>query len=133
MKRICKATRKKGIKRGNKLVQDLYEQIRYGGKPDDLDRAHIAIDKLPILNNKPILVRNRKGVMIEIVGKKGSSRKYGVDRCGGVYYFDGNRLGKRKLAMVKAFFSVNTGREIDSSQHDAMQKVWHKVSKQARL
>lgn len=133
MKRICKATPRKNIKRGDAYVQSLYEQIRYGGKPDDLNRAHEAIDKLPTLNKEPIKVRNRKGVLVEVVGRKGSSRKYGVDLCGGVYYFDGNRIGKKKLSMVKAFFSVNMGREIDSSQHDAMQKVWHKISKQARL
>ena len=47
------------------------------------------------------MVRNKNGVCIELVSKKGKSKYIGIDLCGGIFYFDGNRIGKRKLKLLK--------------------------------
>ena len=116
--------KKKPYVRGDAYVQSLYETIKGKVSSSDLTEALAAIKELPILNKESVLVRNRHGVLIEIVGQKGSSKKLSVDYCRGTWYFDGNRLGKRKMRMVKAMFSD----DITGINHEAeMLKLWKKM------
>jgi len=132
-KGVLKRTPKHKIKRCSSDVQRLKDSVLGSVSSDYLSEALEKIRELPILNKEAIWIRNRQGVLVEIVGKHGSSRKYNVDYKGGVWYFDGNLLGKRKLKMVQAFFNDNIIREIPINQHDTMDKVWKKFTAQGRL
>lgn len=110
--------------RVQKLYQELWGNIGTGRLGEVLEE----IEDLPILNKDTIMLRNRRGVMIAVVGKKGSYRKYSVDFCRGAWYFDGNRLGKRKMKMVDALFTDN----VEGINHqDEMIKVWKKIHEQS--
>ena len=132
-KGILKRTPKHKIKRCSAEVQRLKESIRGGVSSSYLTEALERIEALPNLNKEPILIRNRQGVLVEIVGRHGSSTKYGVDYKKGVYYFDGNRVGKRKLRFLKAFFEEDIARSIPDHEEAALQKVWTKLTTQGRL
>jgi len=116
--------KKKPYVRGDAYVQSLYEIIRGKVSSSDLTNALAAIKELPTLNNESVFVRNRHGVLIEIVGKKGSSKKLSVDYCRGTWYFDGNRLGKRKMKMVKAWYTEDM---TDITSEAEMLKLWKKM------
>lgn len=140
-KRITKSSvknlqKKKIAKRAGMYHQSLYNEMKNTIENDRLGEVLDEIEKLPELNKKAYRIRNRIGVLVEIVGKKGSSKTVGVDYCGGVFYFDGNRLGKRKLAMAKAFIhnTVDTD-ELNSiygefKGHEET-TVWKKIQKQS--
>lgn len=132
-KGILKRTPKHKIKRCSAEVQRLKESVRGSVSNDYLTIALEKIEALPILNKEPIFIRNRQGVLIEIVSKHGSSKKYGVDYKNGVYYFDGNRVGKRKLCMLNAFFSDEVARSIPEHEEGSLQKVWKKLTAHGRL
>lgn len=80
---------------------------------------------LPALNKKPFYKRNRKGVLCEIIGIKGTVKTIGVAKHGDVIYFDGNRLGKAKMTIVNGIF----GGEIPKGFSPT--KVWNKIGKQS--
>ncbi|MDD3596986.1 hypothetical protein [Sulfuricurvum sp.] len=80
---------------------------------------------LPAINKEPFYKRNRKGVLCEIIGTKGTVKTIGVAKHGNVIYFDGNRLGKRKMIIVNGLF----GGEIPKGFNPA--KVWNKIGKQS--
>ncbi len=127
-KGILRKTPKHRIERCSHEVQKLKDSIRGSVKSDYLDWALKEIEKLPILNKSPISVRNKKGVLIEIVGRHGNSIKLPSDYCRGVWYFDGNKLGKRKREHAKAMFS-NTEESISEDEWNVRTKVWHKMEK----
>ena len=129
-RRICKATSPKGVKRAAEKYQHLWKKMGGTISAERLNYCLAEIDKLPFINRKAHLVRNRHGVLVEIVGIKGSSKKIGVDKCGGVVYFDGNRIGKRKLLMVKSFHNEALLEQLNGmSPH----KVWNKMGAQGRM
>ena len=100
-KRICKATNNSKIKRADFKYQLLFNEL---GRNISAYRLHYVlniINSLPKLNNRHYMVRNKHGVCIELVSKKGKSKYIGIDLCGGIFYFDGNRIGKRKLKLLK--------------------------------
>jgi len=131
-KGILKKTPKKDIKRCSPEVQKLKESIRETVETKYLDEALKKIRELPVINKKSIFIRNRKGVLIEIVGKDGSSFKYQADYCKGNWYFDGNRLGKRKREYAEAIFESDS-RKLDKYDWGAMTKVWKKMEKSRAL
>lgn len=132
-KDVLKKTPKHKIKRCDARVQILKDSIRGSVKSDYLSWALKEIDKLPILNKKPIFIRNRKGVLVEIVGRHGNSIKYPDDYCRGVWYFDGNKLGKRKKNHAKAMFSNEPIEHISEQEQSIREKVWHKMEKSNSL
>lgn len=83
---------------------------------------------LPQLNKAATVLYNRNGIAIEVVGLKGTVKRIGVDKHNGVFYFDGNRIGKRKLALVNLMFGVGEG-----VNGHAPYKVFNKIKKQARV
>lgn len=109
----------------NKEVQEQFYFIYNGGKVDDISNAHAFIEKLPVLNKKSVRVLNRKGQMIAIVSKKGGMRTFNADYNRKTWYFDGNRLGKRKRLLVEAFYNESL---IETINQDGLEKVWKKIS-----
>ncbi len=108
-KRLCKATKnKKTIPRADRKYQRLWEEMSGSIKTERLDEILSILEPLPIINKKAHFIRNRIGVCIETIGTKGKSKYIGIDNSGGVIYFDGNRLGKRKL---KLFHDCWSGKE----------------------
>ena len=108
-KRLCKATKnKKTIPRADRKYQRLWEEMSGSIRTERLDEILSILEPLPIINKKAHFIRNRIGVCIETIGTKGKSKYIGIDNCGGVIYFDGNRLGKRKLNL---FFDCWKGKE----------------------
>ena len=90
--------------------------------PDEADIFIDFMDSLPEINKEPIYIRNRKGVLIEIVSKKGNSRKRKIDYFKKTVYFDGNRIGKKKQKVFDAFWSFK-----DVSDHGLQLKIWNNV------
>lgn len=131
-KGVLKQTPKRHIKRCSLEVQKLKDSVRGSVETKYLDKALKEIKELPILNRKPIWIRNRKGVLVEIVGRHGDSIKYQADYCFGTWYFDGNRLGKRKSSYAKAMFEPDTGKR-EEYDWNAMTKVWHKMERSRAL
>ena len=127
-KGVLKKTPRSKIKRCSIKVQKLKDSIRGSVKSDHLSWALSEIEKLPTLNKDPILVRNKKGVLVELVGRHGNSVKYSSDYCRGVWYFDGNKLGKRKRNQAKAMF-LNEDNNISEQEWNERTKVWHKMEK----
>lgn len=80
---------------------------------------------LPVLNKEPFYKRNRKGVICEIIGIKGTVKTIRVVKYGDVIYFDGNRLGKRKMNIVAGMFGGNIPAGFNP------RKVWNKIGKQS--
>ena len=113
---------------GDKEVQDQYFFVFNGGKTDDINSALAYIENLPVLNKKPIRVLNRKGQMIALVGTKGSLQIFSVDYNRKTWYFDGNRLGKRKRLLVEAFYDDSF---IHTINQDGLDKAWKKISHRA--
>lgn len=66
--------------------------------------------------------------MIALVGTKGSLQTFNTDYCNKTWYFDGNKLGKRKRLLVKAFYDDNILQTINA---DGIDKVWQKISNRA--
>ena len=110
---------------GNAEIQSHYYFIFNGGKVENINTALEYIDTLPILNKKPIRVRNKKGQMIALVGTKGSIKKFDTDYCNKTWYFDGNKLGKRKRLIVEAFIDDNLIKHINI---DGLDAIWKKIS-----
>jgi hypothetical protein len=126
-----KKTHKKNIHRCDDNVQRLKDSIRGTVSTDYLETALDAIEKLPILNNKVINIPNKKGVIVEVVGKHGSSIKYGVSFKNGICYFDGNKIGKRKRRIIAGFFKDNI--IPDNEDQNKVVKIWKKLQQQGRL
>lgn len=121
-------TLKKEYKIGNKEIQYYYQFIFNGGKIEDINKAQSFISKLPILNKKTIKIRNRKGQMIAVIGKKGSVKRFSTDYFGKCWFFDGNKLGKKKRLQVESYFNEELLNKINT---EGIEKVWKKISKRA--
>lgn len=126
-KGALKQVPKRKIHRCTPEVQALKDSIKGTVKADYLTVTMKEIRQLPILNKKPILRRNRKGVLIEIIGTRGDSSVYPADYCRGVWYFDGNRLGKRKREHAKAMFLEDNNFSLSKSEENLRIKVWRKM------
>ena len=113
-----------------KEVQEQYHSIFNGGKTEDIRNALAHIDKLPILNKKAVWVKNRQGRMIAIVGKKGSLKTFSTDYFKKNWYFDGNKVGKRKQLLAKAF---NDDSLLELINTDGLDGVWKKIAKRVQL
>lgn len=124
-KRVCKATSNRlSINRANLKFQLLWNELGNNISSQRLNEVLKILEPLPILNNKALKIRNRNGVCVETVGKKGKSKYIGVDLCGGVIYFDGNRLGKRKENLVKEMFGfINYGTSSDNLSFRLLNKI----------
>ncbi len=119
-KRICKASNTRTIKRADEKYQILWKEMSNSIKTDRLEEVLNILESLPTINKKSHWIRNKIGICVETVGKKGKSKYIGIDNCGGIIYFDGNRLGKRKL---KLFYDCNSGKMVDK-------KILTKIHKQ---
>ncbi len=75
-------------------------------------------------------IRNKKGVMIAFVGTKGSFKKYTVDYCNGCWYFDGNRLGKKKRLLINTFYDSVFLENCNFSDGE-IDKIWKRISHRA--
>jgi len=76
-------------------------------------------------------LRNKKGLLVGVVGKHGNHLQYGVMKYNGAWYFDGNKLGKRKIRIVQGFFDESL---IPTNEdQDKVVKLWKKLSKQGRF
>jgi hypothetical protein len=111
----------------SKEVQDIYYYIFNGGPVDDIKRSLQLVETLPILNKEPVKIRNRKGHLIGLIGIKGSLRKFNSDFNKGCWYFDGNRVGKRKQLLIDAFF---TDAPVPTGLNEV--KVWNKIQYRLR-
>jgi len=131
-RKLCKKTPRKSYVVAGIDVQRLYEEMRGQIAVSRLDEIMEITDKLPKLNKKPVFVHNRKGVPVKIVGTKGQVREIGIEYYDGVYYFDGNRIGRKKQKMMQAFFDASTGKTEETIDQDAMVKVWQKFQRQGR-
>lgn len=100
-KRICKATNNPKIKRADFKYQLLFNELGRNISTHRLSYILDILNPLPKLNNRHYMIRNKHGVCIELVSEKGKSKYIGIDLCGGIFYFDGNRIGKRKLKLLK--------------------------------
>lgn len=128
-KRLCKATPdRKQINRASIEYQLLWKEMSKSIKVDRLDEILKVLEPLPYINKKARRVRNKQGVCVESIGTKGKSKYIGVDFCGGVFYFDGNRLGKRKEALVKEVFGFIEEGNISYSV--ISKKIFKKTNKQ---
>lgn len=104
--------------------------------PDDLDFYLKYMNKLPRKNKNVFFIRGSKNHLVEIIGLKGTVKKIGVDKVNngkselarGVFYFDGNRIGKKKRIIVEQMFN-NT--EIMKSCNP--KNIWNKVRKQSNF
>lgn len=96
--------------------------------PDEVEELLAFRRSLPIINPEAVKICNRKGVLCEVVGLRGTVRKIGFAWHDGACYFDGNRLGKRKQAIVMAMYGSH-----DEETEGNPQKVWRKMWKQGLL
>ena len=113
-----------------KEVQEQYSFIFNGGTRDEVRQALEYIDKLPVLNKKPVKVLNRKGQMTAFVGTKGAIKFFSSEYNRKTWYFDGNRLGKRKRLLVEAFYDDKL---LDKINTDGLDKAWKKISHRANF
>lgn len=114
----------------DKEAQKQFHFIFNGGKVDDINKALAYIENLPVINKTSINIRNRKGHVIARVGTKGGIKYYSTDYNHKTWYFDGNKLGKRKRLLIEAFYN---DKMIDNINTDGMEKVWKKISKRVNL
>lgn len=96
--------------------------------PDDLDFYLKYMDKLPRKNKNVFFIRGSKNHLVEIIGLKGTVKKIGVDKVNGVFYFDGNRIGKKKRIIVEQMFNNTEIMKSCDPKH-----IWNKVSKQSNF
>lgn len=125
-KRICKATSQKGINRAAERHQHLWKTFKGTISAERLNYCLSEIEKLPFINRKVHFIHNRHGVLVETIGKQGNSKKIGVANHGGVVYFDGNRIGKKKLLMYKSLYNLDLTKQLNDSPN----KVWNKIGAQ---
>jgi len=62
-------------------VQSLYKELNGTISSDRLSEVLDEIEKLPQLNKSAVRIRNKKGVLIALVGEKGSLKKFSIDYC----------------------------------------------------
>ena len=93
--------------------------------PEEADAYVTFCRSLTKINADATQIRSKNGVLFEIVGPTGRVRKIGVDYKKGVFYFDGNRLGKRKRAVAMALYSGDALPEGFEPN-----RVWRKIQKQ---
>ena len=113
-------------------VQKLYRELNGTISSNRLSEVLDEIDKLPQLNKCAIRIKNKKGVLIALVGEKGSFKKFNIDFCNGCWYFDGNRLGKKKRLIVQSFYDDSI-LENNNFNDDEITKIWKKLSRKYRF
>lgn len=93
--------------------------------PDEADRFLNYCERLPAFNSGTTRVSNRNGVLFEVVGATGRVKKVGVVFKKGVFYFDGNRIGKRKHRLAMSLYGGDgTSPAVDPT------RVWRKIQEQ---
>lgn len=117
---------------GSQEAQDIYDIIKYDGSPDMVNEALEKAKNFPVLNIEPVWVRNRKGVVIALVCRKGYIQKLSTDFMKKVWYFDGNRIGKKKRLLAEAYYSDEL---LNSLNYDDVEldKVWKKIKKRVDI
>ena len=72
---------------------------------ENLKKYLAYCNSLPMLYKEAVNVRNRKGLLVGRISKRGVFKYFGVvSYQNRIIYFDGNRLGKRKEREVWNFF-----------------------------
>lgn len=117
---------------GNEKVQNIFNVIKHGGTTDAIKVALEEARKLPILNQTSVWVRNRKGVAVAHVGTKGYMKKLSADFKGGVWYIDGNRVGKKKKLILEAQSNFDLIKQ-HNLNNDDIDKLWSKVDHRVNL
>jgi len=113
-------------------VQSLYKELNGTISSDRLSEVLDEIEKLPQLNKSAVRIRNKKGVLIALVGEKGSLKKFSIDYCNGCWYFDGNRIGKKKRLLVESFYNDSILEE-HNLQNDEVEKIWKRIANKDRF
>lgn len=99
--------------------------------PDQLDFYLKYMKRLPNKNKTVFYIRGSKNHLIRIIGLKGTVKKIGVDKVNGVFYFDGNRIGKKKQLIVEQMFNNNNNNNNELTISCDPKNIWNKVQKQS--